>query len=92
MRIKTMFIILVAVLLTIVLMQNTGSVKFTLLFTDVYLSKLIVLASMAIAGFILGFMTGRPRNTKYNIGAYHDSINKKEDDGTLSDEDREYIN
>lgn len=92
MRIKTIIIVVTAILLTIVLMQNTGPVRFTLFFTDVYVSKLVMLASVAVVAFILGVLVGRPKKAKYNIGAYHDSVNKKEDDGTLSDEDREYIN
>jgi uncharacterized integral membrane protein len=91
MSIKTIIIVAIAILLTIVLTQNTGSVKFTLLFTDVYVSKLVIMASVAVVAFILGILVGRPKKAKYNIGAYHDSINKKEGDGTLSDDDKDYI-
>ena len=90
MSIKTIIIVVITVLLTIVLMQNTDPVKFTLLFTDIMISKLVVMAIVALVGFILGILVGRPKKKKYDIGGYHDSIHKDDPD-TLSDEDREYI-
>ena len=91
MSVKTIIIIIVTVLLTTVLMQNTDQVKFTILFGDVYLSKLIVLATVALVAFFLGVIVGRPKKAKYDIGAYHDQLHK-DDPNTLSDEDRDYIN
>jgi len=91
MSVKTIIIVIIAVLLTIVLMQNTGEVKFTFLFSDTYLSKSAVMAFVAVIAFIAGILVGRPKKTKYDIGAYHDSIHKDNPD-TLSDEDRDYIN
>jgi uncharacterized integral membrane protein len=91
MRIKTMFLIVVTILLTIIIMQNTQDVTFGILFWDVRTSKLLVLAIMAVAGFIIGFMIGRPRTVKFD--EEHPSMNNpngKEPD-TLSDEDRDYI-
>jgi len=90
MRIGTIILVVITILLTIVLMQNTGQVRFTLLFTDVYVSKLLVLAGFSIIAFILGYIVGRPKRNRYNIGAYHDEIHKDDPD-TLSDEDRDYI-
>ncbi|MEO8885070.1 MAG: hypothetical protein ABI367_03345 [Mucilaginibacter sp.] len=91
MSLKTIIIIVITVLLTTVLMQNTEQVKFTILFTDVYLSKLVVLAAVGLIAFILGVIVGRPKKAKYDIGAYHDQLHKDDPD-TLSDEDRDYIN
>jgi uncharacterized integral membrane protein len=91
MSLKTIIIIVITVLLTTILMQNTDQVKFTLLFTEVYLSKLVVLAAVALIAFILGIIVGRPKKAKYDIGAYHDELHKDDPD-TLSDEDRDYIN
>jgi uncharacterized integral membrane protein len=91
MSIKTIFVITITILLTIILMQNTDAVKFTLLFTDVYISKLVMMTAVAVVAFILGVLIGRPKKAKYDIGAYHDNIHKN-DPNTLSDEDREYIN
>jgi hypothetical protein len=62
-----------------------------LLFTTVYLSELVVLATFAIAGFIIGVLVARRKKPKYDIGGYHDSIHKEGDTRTLSDEDKEYI-
>lgn len=92
MSIKNIFILVIAVLITIVIMQNTDDVKFTILFTDVYMSKLVMLAAVAIAAFIVGVLVGRPKNKKYNIEEYHDSLPENEKRNTLSDEDRDYIN
>ena len=91
MSLKTIIIIAITVLLTTVLMQNTDQVKFTILFTDVYLSKLVVLAAVGLIAFALGVIVGRPKKAKYDIGAYHDELHKNDPD-TLSDEDRDYIN
>ena len=60
MRIKTMFIIFVTVLLTIVIMQNTKEVPFSFLFATFYISKLIMLLAVAVVSFIIGIMVGRP--------------------------------
>jgi len=91
MSLKTILVIAVTILLTIILMQNTGAVKFTLLFTDVYISKLIMMGSVGVIAFILGILVGRPKKAKYDIGKYHDDLHKT-DLNTLSDEDRDYIN
>jgi hypothetical protein len=56
------------------------------------MSKLVVLLIFAGFGFALGMLVGRRKKTGYNISAYHDEIHKEDEPGTLSDEDREYIN
>ena len=88
---KTIFIIILTVLLTIFLMVNTEPVDFDFLVTTVAVSKLLVIGICIIIGFIIGFIAGRPRKT---VSSYDDEIeksysnaNKKE----LSDEDRDYI-
>jgi len=90
MSIKTILVITITILLTIILMQNTAPVKFTLLFADVYISKLVMMTAVAVVAFILGVLVGRPKKAKYDIGGYHDSIHKS-DPNTLSDEDKDYI-
>jgi len=90
MSIKTIIVITITVLLTIVLMQNTQAVKFTILFGDVYISKLVMMTGVSVVAFILGVLVGRPKKEKYNIGKYHDELHKDDPD-TLSDEDRDYI-
>jgi len=92
MRIKTIIIILVTVLLTVVLMQNTDTVNFSLLWASFRMSKLVMMAVVAIIGFILGYLVGRPNRVK-RLGT--DFTNKDIDrtnSYTLSDEDRDYIN
>lgn len=89
---KTIFIIILTVLLTVFLMVNTEPVDFDFLVATVPVSKLLVIGICIVIGFIIGFVAGRPRKT---ISSYDDEIernqstpaNKKE----LSDEDRDYI-
>jgi len=92
MRIKTIFLIVITILLTIVIMQNNQSYNFNILFWHPLVSNLVVMALIAIVSFIIGMLTGRPRKVKFDNS--HPSLDnptgKKTD--TLSDEDREYIN
>jgi uncharacterized integral membrane protein len=91
MRIKTIIMIIITVLLTVVIMQNTDEVKFTLLFSDVYISKLVVLTAVSVIAFLLGILVGRPSRVK-PIATYDDDIKTTNNNpNTLSDEDREYI-
>jgi len=92
MRIKTIVIILIAVLLTIVLMQNTGRVSFEFLWATFWMSKLIMLLLVAVVAFILGILVGRPKRVKRLGGDFTDNNLDKDDHNTLSDEDKEYIN
>lgn len=92
MSFKTIIAIIIAVLLTIIIMQNADEVRFTILFSSVYASKLVVLAGVAVAAFILGVIVARRKKAKYDIEAYHDNVYNKDKPDTLSDEDREYIN
>jgi len=91
MRITTMLIIFISVLLTVVLMQNTDPVRFTILFADVRLSKLTAMATTAVVGFILGYMVGRPKRARQIAPNYREGEHDADDPDTLSDEDRRYI-
>ncbi len=89
MRIKTITVIVITILLTVVLMQNTETVKFTFLFTDIYIPKLVMMTLVSIVAFVLGILVGRP--TKVNrLGDDNNLINGAS--GTLSEEDKDYIN
>jgi uncharacterized integral membrane protein len=91
MRITTMLIIVISVLLTIVLMQNTEPVKFTILFGTFYISKLTALLSFSVVAFILGVLVGRPKKARSIATDDNDEDYTNNKPDTLSDEDREYI-
>jgi uncharacterized integral membrane protein len=92
MRIKTIIIILVTILLTVVLMQNTDPVHFEFLWATFRMSKLVMMAVIALAGFILGYLVGRPSRVKrLGVDFTNNDIDKTTPD-TLSEEDRDYIN
>jgi uncharacterized integral membrane protein len=86
-----MFIILVTVLLTVVVMQNTKEVPFTFLFATFYISKLVLLLSVAVVSFIVGVLVGRPGRPKYVQERDEDMDAPKTKPDTLSQEDRDYI-
>jgi uncharacterized integral membrane protein len=81
MRIKTIVVIGITVLLTIVLMQNTDQVDFAFLWTSFRISKLVMMTFVSVFAFILGVLVGRPKNVK-RLGG---------DSKTLSEEDQDYI-
>jgi len=92
MRIKTIVIIVITILLTIVLMQNTGRVNFDFLWATFWMSKLVMLFFVAAISFVLGVLVGRPKRVKRLGGDYTDPNFDKGKSGTLSDDDKEYIN
>lgn len=91
MSIKTIIAITLAILLTVVIMQNRDEVPFTILFTSMFVSKLFIMTGVAVAAFVLGVIVGRPKKQKYDIEQYHDTMYNKNKTDTLSDEDRDYI-
>jgi hypothetical protein len=93
MSFKTIFIITVTVLVTIVLMKNTDEVDFWL-FGTTSISKLAILGVMFILGFIIGILIARPRKkavTTEPVSEDSQTPDSKEKPSSLSDEDREYI-
>lgn len=96
MRIKTIFLLVVALLVAILILQNGGSARFNILFFyGVYVSKLSVLLVVALASFAAGVVIAQPRKYKIDTTNIHgdgedENFPHKETD-TLSDEDREYI-
>jgi uncharacterized integral membrane protein len=91
MRIKTMIIIIITVLLTVVIMQNTEDVNFNFLFSTFRVSKLVMLSAVAIVAFVIGILVGRPGKPKYLKGNDDEIEYEKKQSNTLSDEDRDYI-
>jgi uncharacterized integral membrane protein len=91
MRIKTIIIVLITVILTAVLMQNTDNVNFNFLWATFRVSKLVVLALVALIAFILGVLVGRPKRVKRLGGDFNDDNTDRGKTNTLSDEDKDYI-
>lgn len=85
MHLKTISIIAISVLLTIVLMNNTDDIHFWL-FGDTKISKLTILGTMFIVGFMVGALVAR--QTKKIMPTEFD---QEEIQSSLSDEDRAYI-
>jgi uncharacterized integral membrane protein len=92
MRIKTIVVILITVMLTIVLMQNTEPVTFSFLWATFRISKLIMMTAVGVVAFILGVLVGRPSRVKKLGGTYIEGEHQRDDPNTLSDEDKDYIN
>jgi hypothetical protein len=98
MRVKTIFLLAVAIVLTVLIMQNNESAKFNILFFyGVYVSKLSVLLFVSIASFVAGIVIAQPKKYKIDT-SHHDNEEEGEDEeiqkpksNTLSDEDRDYI-
>ncbi|MVN22288.1 DUF1049 domain-containing protein [Mucilaginibacter arboris] len=89
---KTLFVIFLTVLITVVLMQNADEVKFKLLFWDLYLPKLVILTGVIFLGIILGLLLGsRPSKSSYNNYNNENTNNNHNPNDTLSAEDRDYI-
>ncbi len=82
MKTKTILIIVVTVLLTIVITQNTDAVSFKLLFWNLDVSKLILIPSLLTIGFLLGLLSRKSRRT---------TVPEEYEKPQLNDEDRDYI-
>ena len=88
MRPKTIIMLLMVILLTMMLLQIVYSANVTMIFTDVSKTNMI-LAAIVIA-FILGYMIGHPGSRKKFRHFHHDNPDDAHPD-TLSEEDRRYI-
>jgi hypothetical protein len=97
MSFKTIFIIIVSVLVTIILMNNTDEIQFWI-FGNAKIPKLAVLGFMFGLGAIVGYLAGRPRKKPNNNEDLEDNENElppptgNKESSRLSDEDRDYIN
>lgn len=93
MKAKTLFVVILTVLITVILMQNTDEVKFKVLFWDLYLPKLVILTGVIVVGVILGLILGnRPRRSSSDINNDYGNQNTNQTPfDTLSPEDRDYI-
>ena len=92
MRIKTIIIILITVLLTVILFENSETIPFKFLWATFLMSKLLVLLFVAAISFVLGVLVGRPKRVKKLGGDYTGDNYDKGTSGTLSEDDKDYIN
>ena len=102
MSFKTLTIIILSVLITVVFMQNTDEVLFTILWKEIYVSKLLMMLIVTVFGFILGLIIARPKKKVMQTtesskeipfeinNPNHEYLNHNDKKG-LSDEDRDYI-
>lgn len=107
MSFKTIIIIVLSVLITVIFMQNTDQVLFTVLWKEILVSKLVMMLVVTLFGFTLGVIIARPRKKKIieveaatnqkdipleiNNPFDHEYISMKKE-SKLSDEDRDYLN
>jgi uncharacterized integral membrane protein len=102
MSFKTIVIIILSILITVIFMQNTDQVLFTILWKELYVSKLIMMLVVTLFGFIIGVIVARPKKKKQVIqnadvplevtqSEDKDYIEMPKKQG-LSDEDRDYLN
>jgi uncharacterized membrane protein YciS (DUF1049 family) len=95
MSFKTIFIIIISVLVTVILMNNTEEINFWL-FGEARIPKLAILGAMFGSGLIVGFLIGRPRRKTVITDAEeafseNNQPLRTEKQTYLSDEDRDYI-
>jgi len=60
MRVRTVVILVLALLSLVVIVQNTEVVSVRILFWDLVMSRIILLALSIAVGVIIGFLLGRP--------------------------------
>jgi len=91
MRAKTIVVVFLTVLITVVLMQNADEVKFKVLLWELYLPKLVIMTGIAAVGIILGLIMGSSSKSKQNNNTNNLNQNNYPPYDTLSQEDRDYI-
>jgi uncharacterized integral membrane protein len=107
MSFKTIVIVVLSILITVIFMQNTDEVMFTLLWKQIFVSKLLMMLIVTVFGFIIGVIIARPKKKKVTeyvpLSTAKDvplEINNNQEDQDyismkkpdgLSDEDRDYI-
>lgn len=104
MNFKTIIIIILSVLITVIFMQNTDEVLFKILWTEIYVSKLLMMLIVTLFGFTIGLIIAKPKkktpinqhtdagkNVPLEINNTDDQDDIYPDKNKLSDEDRDYI-
>jgi uncharacterized integral membrane protein len=88
---KSIFIIVLTVLLTVILMNNNEEMSFWI-FGEAKVPKLGVLAGVFFAGWLIGFLMGRPKSTPKNVDEeYLEAEEIRPKNTLLSQEDQDYI-
>lgn len=88
---KSIFIIVLTVLLTVILMNNNEEMSFWI-FGEAKVPKLGVLAGVFFAGWLIGFLMSRPKSTPKNVdGDYLEAEEIRPKNTLLSQEDQDYI-
>jgi len=64
MRVRSVVILVLLLLFLVVVVQNTEVVSVRLLFWDLEMSRIILLALSLAVGVIVGFLLGRPWRTR----------------------------
>ncbi len=91
MSVKSIFIIVLTVLLTVILMNNNEEMSFWI-FGEAKVPKLGVLAGVFFAGWLIGFLMGRPKSAPKNTDEdYPDAEEIRPKSSLLSQEDQDYI-
>jgi uncharacterized integral membrane protein len=88
---KTIFIVILTVLVTVILMKNMDEVNFWI-FGDYSIPKLAVLGTMFVIGVVVGLLIGRGR--KKPVVVRDESLNTAtpyQAPTNLSEEDENYI-
>ncbi|MND66494.1 hypothetical protein D3C80_578890 [compost metagenome] len=86
MSFKTIFIIVVTILLTVIFMQNTSDVNVRILMWDVRVSFILLMASIAILCFLMGYFAAYRQRKITNT-----TLNAPNNEKNLSDEDKSYL-
>jgi hypothetical protein len=88
---KSIFIIVLTVLLTVILMNNNEEMSFWI-FGEAKVPKLGVFAGVFFAGWLIGFLMGRPKSTpKNDVEDYPEAEEIRPKNTLLSQEDQDYI-
>lgn len=105
MSFKTIVIIALAVLITIIFMQNTDEVVFTLLWRQIYMAKSWVMLALTLSGIVIGVIIAQPSKNKETRSLHQEDVPLEVNDhaeedknyismkkpNQLSDEDRDYL-
>lgn len=91
MSFKTLVIVILSVLITVIFMQNTDEVMFTILWQEVKVKKLYVMLIVTVFGFIIGVIVARPKKKKVVEYVPSTTVRDVPLEITHNQEDQDYI-